>query len=468
MKFIISIFLLGFVYAQAQTPRKVGPFELMTVLDDTPLLKMNSDYTLNNAFSGEKVPKGFKLVVDKNFRSAPDGMYRVYAVPENSDFNTDNTKPLSDINANFKTEYENSELKAKENCTPEEVENPYKCLPYFYVTKSKVGVETSLEQRVVEAATGLNQTVNQAVVDPLNSECSDCETAQSEEPADTDQSRTSQRLLSSDCQIRLSGSMVNCNSKDKTMRSHQDVEKMVCLYHQSSKTFCPGISEDLRRIEIAADVMGLDKRQMACMVLIESAFQPKQCSGAGACGIAQFTSQGAIETKNRIKDNYVNEWNEFQRRVGGTPFQASQVSVDNIRGGHVSFGIFAMATYLRDALVYKGGSNLEGTWKNYIQRGGNPRFLFHAQIAAYNWKPAEFDNITTSLIRSGTTPLNFSGSNGNTPAETDRFIKAFNDCMYKDSSNDWTYKGSNPSASKRNECNLSNNQPVCRNEDLSF
>lgn len=274
-----------------------------------------------------------------------------------------------------------------------------------------------------------------------------------------------------DCQMVLEGRVINCNSTSKTQRSWESVKKLVCAHNVGRVGFCPSSPEDdsansidgyLRRIEVAAEVLGLDRRQLACMTLIESRYRTGLCSSAGACGLTQFMPQAGTTVSRSIKSNYVEEWNSYQQQLGGEPFDVSTVTSSNIRTGHVSYGIFAMGVYLRDSLNRYGSDRprLEDDWNTYLAQGGDALNLFHAQIGAYNWRPGRIDDMTDHAL-SGNSVLSYSPL----VSETENYMTQFNQCMYSDSG--WYYAGANPSSSDIRECNLETDEPVCEHSQTS-
>ncbi len=276
---------------------------------------------------------------------------------------------------------------------------------------------------------------------------------------------------SEECQMVLDGKVVSCNSTSLDQRSWEGVKKLICAHNTSRLNFCPTSAEDdsansvdgyLRRIEAAADVLGLDRRQLACMTLIESRFQTGLCSSAGACGLTQFMPSAGTTVSRSIKNNYVEEWNNYQQQLGGTPFDVSTVSSSSIRTGHVSYGIFAMGVYLRDSLNSYGSDQprLEDDWNTYLAQGGDALNLFHAQIGAYNWRPGRIDDMTGHAL-GGNSVLGYSPLVN----ETENYMRQFNQCMYTET--EWRYAGANPSNSDTQNCNLENDEPVCEHSQSS-
>ncbi len=454
MKSFLSLVIFLLAPTHAQNNEEAGPFKTLSVLNETSLYIKAPDNSIVRAFDhDEKIPPRMKFIVDTNSKNAPEGQYKVYLSPEASE----STLNFFNTNAKFGPEYEKHPQTIPEDCTPTD-ENPYKCLKHFFINKQDLGVAPTLDSVVAEMATNINDIV----ISATTPQCDDCPVRPQMRPHDLNTLTSDVRPYARpdrDCSIEIAGEMVNCNSRDKRMNTWVDTQKMICLYENSRADICP----NLKRIDIIADIMGLDRRQMACMVLIESEFKGSVCSGANACGITQVQPATAREMAQSTKVDYRDEWNEFQRRVGGTPFPVSSVSSGNIRAGHPSYGLFGMAVRLKNLIRMRSGRNLESTWRDFILGGGEPRYYFHTQIAGYNWGPARVDNITNSVMNGGS-PYTFSSSStGRTPLETRKFMEKFNQCMYK-SNPPWRYI-SDPNnsriASRGRKCNLNNNQPVC-------
>lgn len=277
-------------------------------------------------------------------------------------------------------------------------------------------------------------------------------------------------VVAENCEMKLGDKTINCNSRSLTQRSWDGVRKMVCLYERSSLNFCASKLSDkssnsidgyLDRIQAAADVLDLDPRQLACMTLIESSYVNGAGSSAGAKGLTQFMPATATQYQKRIQNDPTLKlkWREFQNLTGeGIP--VNFVTAENIRGGAPSYGIFAMGAFLKDTIHHFEG-DLSEEWLDYLVGGGDSVNLFHAQIAAYNWKPNNIDNFTNYVLQD----RNLIAAS-NLPNETVKFMNKFNQCMYTESG--WAYAGvTTPSSSRQQACKIHENNGICAGDVVS-
>ncbi len=275
-------------------------------------------------------------------------------------------------------------------------------------------------------------------------------------------------IVPEDCEIELGGEKVNCNSKSLTQRTWDGVKKMVCLHQKSSYDFCPSSAQDrsansingyLERVEIAADIMGLDKRQLACLTLAKSGFDKNAFSNDFRKGLAQLTTTSAKQYSNRIKQSYQTEWTEFQDRTGEN-FPLMFVESSNITNGHPSYGIFAMAAFLKDSTHSFNGGTIAG-WKTYVQKDESDFInYFHAQIAAHSWP-----NKTKEFLQHTTAGNRMSDYGLVTDSEAKLFMEKFDQCMYSDQG--WSFLGSRPDGSRQQQCKIVENSGICSGDTNS-
>lgn len=263
-----------------------------------------------------------------------------------------------------------------------------------------------------------------------------------------------------ECTVRIDGATVSCASTTSRDRSWVEATKFICLHEVSGLPLCPsgdGLSFAgmIQRIRITADEFGLDPQHMACMTLIESSYKHSTNSTAGAKGITQFMPETGVYMTRVIKAKYGRQWNSYQSKLPGTPFSLSSISGDNIRTGHVSYGIFAMGAYIRDRFVS------EDKWKVYLRNGGDPKKMFHAMIFAYNARPFQFEGMTEHIVNGGS-PKTYSWTErGRTKVladETKNYMDQFDDCMYKGS---LSFRGHSPSSSRKAKCGIGSSAPLC-------
>lgn len=262
-----------------------------------------------------------------------------------------------------------------------------------------------------------------------------------------------------DCQIVLSGQSINCNSTSMTQRSWTDVKKLVCMHEGSDLPFCPrngsqSVAGLLHRIEVTADLLGLDRRHLACMTLIESRYRHEEVSSAGAAGLTQFMPSAARHHSSVIRSRYGSQWRSYQEKLGGTPFSLNSVTASNIRTGHPSYAIFAMGVYLRES-IYTNNGDLSGQWSSYLRSGGDARNLFHATIGAYNWAPYRMGDMTRYATQDGHNVRDYPPL----VRETDNYIRQFDQCMYSNSG--WRFAGGTPSQSRQNNCFANSQASLC-------